>query len=57
MFLIQNHLELITECGYLKNEFFVFVLEVKFVLVEQNEEYLDCNKNEEGSVFEKILNR
>ena len=56
-FLIQNDKDLLKECGFLKNDVHRLSLEFKNILMEENEEYLDCIKNEEVSIIEKILNK
>ena len=55
IFLIKNDEDLLNECGYLKNGNNRLKLEFRIILMEQNEEYLDCIKNEEESIFENIL--
>ena len=57
MFLIKNDNDLLTECGFLKDDINRLNLEFKNILMEQNEEYLDYIKNEEESIIEKILNK
>ena len=54
MFSIKNDVDLINECGYLKNDVNRLYLEFKIFLMEQNEEYLDYIKNEEESIIEKL---
>ena len=41
MSLIRNDVELLQECGYLKDDINRLCLEFKNILMEQNEEYLD----------------
>ena len=41
MFLIKNDDNFLTECGYLKNDFDSLNKELKNILLEQNDEYLD----------------
>ena len=45
MFSIKNDVYLITECGFLKDDFNHLCLEYKNILMEQNEEYPDYIKN------------
>ena len=47
----------LSECGFLKKEDICLYLELKNILMEQNEEHLDYIKNEEESILEKILNK
>ena len=55
MFLNKNDFDLLNESGYLKNDNNCLNWEFKTILMEQNEENLDCIKKEEESVIEKIL--
>ena len=57
MFLIKNDNDLITECGFLKNDINCLNKEFKNLLLEQNQEYLVYIKKEEESIIEKILNK
>ena len=57
LFLIKNDVDLLYECGYLKNDFNCLTKKFKTFLMEQNEEYLDYVKNEEESKIEKILKK
>ena len=52
MFSIKNDVDLLTECGYLKNDIHRLCLEFKNKLMEQNEEYLDYIRNEEEAIIE-----
>ena len=56
MFLIKNDNDLLTEYEFLKDDINRFYLELKNILMEQNEEYFDYIKNEEESIIEKFLN-
>ena len=47
MILIKNDVDLLNECGFLKKDNNRPTLECKNSLLEQNEHYLDNNKNEE----------
>ena len=57
MFLIKNDVGLLHECWFLKYDIECLCLEFNKILMEQNEEYLDYNKNEEVAIGERILNR
>ena len=57
MFLIKNDVDLLNECKFLKNDIFRLTLELKKILMEQNEEYLDYINNEKESIIEKLLNK
>ena len=57
IFLIQNDNELLTECGFSKNDINLLNLEFKNILIEQNEEYLAYIKNQEESILEMFMNR
>ena len=54
---IQNDKSLLKEIGFSKNDINLLNLEFKNILIEQHEEYLNYIKNEEESIFEKILNK
>ena len=41
----------------LKKDIIRLSIEMKIILLQQNKEYLDYNKNEEDSIFEKISNK
>ena len=56
-FSIKKDLDLLNECGFLKNDIIRLNKEFKFDLMEQNEKYLDYIKNEEESIIERILNK
>ena len=55
--LIQNDKDLLPEIGFSERDINHLNLELKNVLIEQHEEYLDYIKNEEESIIEKILNK
>ena len=57
MFLIKNDVNFLNECGFLKGVINFLYKEFKNILLELNEEYLDHIKNQEESLFEKILNK
>ena len=46
---------MLTECGFLKRDINLSCKEFKNILKEQNEEYLDYIKNQEGAFIEKFL--
>ena len=41
MFLFENDVDLVNECGYLKNDIVRLILEFKNMLTEQTGEYLE----------------
>ena len=57
MFLIKNDVDLITECGFLKNDINGLTKELKNILMEQNENFLVVFKNEEECFIEKLLRK
>ena len=57
MFLSKNDVNFLYECGFLKGEINFLYKEFKNILLELNEDYLDQIKNQEVSIFEKILNK
>ena len=57
VFVIKDDQKLLEEIGFGKSDFDQLSLEFKFILMEQKEDYLDCVKNEEESIIEKILNK
>ena len=57
MFSIKNDVDLLIECGYLKNDIIRLILEFKNKLMEQIEEYLNHIKNHEESIIERIPNK
>ena len=57
MFLIKNDVNFLYECGFLKGDFNFLDKEFKNILLELNEDYLDHIKNQEESIYEKILNK
>ena len=57
MFLFKNDFDFLKECGFLKNDISSLNKEFKIILMEENEEYLSCIKNEEKSITERILNK
>ena len=57
MFLIKNNNDLLTECGFLKEDTDRLCKKFKYIILEQNEEYSDYIKNEEESEIEKFLNK
>ena len=57
MFLIKNDVDLLTECGYLKNDNNRLWLEFKKILLEQNEDYLEYIRKEEETNIERIFRK
>ena len=57
MFLIENDVNFLYECGFLKGDINFLYKEFKNILLELNEDYLDYIKNEEESIIEIILNK
>ena len=57
MFLFKNDVNFLYECGFLKGDINFLYEEIKNILLELNEKYLDHIKNEEESIIEKILNK
>ena len=57
MFLIQNNVNFLYECGFLKGDINFLYEEFKSILLEMNEDYLDHVKNQDESIIEKILNK
>ena len=57
MFSIKNDVDLLNDCGLLKNDIIRLDLEFEKILMEQNEDYLVYIKIEEESIIEKILNK
>ena len=49
MFLINNDVNLLYECGFLKGDINFLYKEFRNILLEMNEEYLDRIKNQEES--------
>ena len=57
MFLIKNDVNFLYECGFLKGDINFLYKEFKNILLQMNEDYLDCIKNEEVSIIERTLNK
>ena len=57
MFLFKNDVDLLAECGYLKNDNNSLCLEFKKISLEQNKEYIDFIKIGKKTIIEKILNK
>ena len=57
MFLIKNDNDLLTECGFLKDDINRLRKKFENIIKEQNEVYLDYIKNEEESIVERFLNK
>ena len=56
-FLNQNDKNLLREIGCNKNDINRLGLELKKILIEEHENYLDYIKDQEESIFEKFLNK
>ena len=52
MFLIKNDANFLYECGFLKGDINFLYKEIKNILLELNENYLDHIKNEEEAISE-----
>ena len=57
MFLVKKDVDLLNECGFLKNDVSSFCLEFEEILLEQNEDYLNYVKNEEEAIIGKFLKK
>ena len=57
MFLIKNDVNFLYECGFLKGDINFLYKELKNILLELNEDYLDHIKNQEENNLEKFLNK
>ena len=57
MFLFKNDVNFSYECGFLKGDINFLYKEIKNILLELNEDYLDHIKNQEESILEKFLNK
>ena len=55
--LIQNDKNLLKEIGFSKNDINLLNLEIKIILLEEFENYLDHIKDQEESILEKFLNK
>ena len=55
--LIQNDRGLLRDIGVSERDINRLILEMKYILKEQHQEYLDYVKNEEYSVVGKFLNK
>ena len=53
LFLIKNDIDLLNECGFLKNDNNCFYLELKNTLMEEIDEYLHGIKNRDESLIER----
>ena len=47
MILNKNDVDILEECGFVKNDINRLFKELKNILIEQNEEYLEYIKNED----------
>ena len=57
MFLIWNDFDFLHECACFKNVFNHLCMEFWEILLEQNEDYLDCTKCQEKSNNKRILKK
>ena len=57
IFLIQNDKTLLKEIGFSKHDVNLLNLELKNILLEEFENYIDYIKDQEESVLEKFLNK
>ena len=57
IFLIRNDKNSIKEIGFSKNDINLLNLELKNILLEEFENYLDYIKDQEESILEKFLNK
>ena len=57
MFSIQNDKNLLKEIGFSKTDINLLISELKNILIEEYEEYLDYVENIEESAFEKFMNK
>ena len=55
MFLNKNDVNFLYECGFLKGDINFLYEELKNILLELNEDYLDYIKNQEESILEKFF--
>ena len=55
LFLIKNETNLLTECGFLKDDINRLCSEFKNILIEQNEEYLEYIENEKEFLIDKFF--
>ena len=57
MFLLRSAVDLLNECGFLKNDINHVCMEFEKVLIEQNEDYLDYIKGQEEPIIDRIPNK
>ena len=57
IFLIQNDKNLLHEVGFSQRDINRISIEFKNIFLEEFEEYLSYIKNQEESIYEKILNK
>ena len=57
VFLIKIDTDLLKQCGFLKSDINRLDEEFKTNLIEQDEEYLDHNKNQEEAHIEQFLDK
>ena len=57
MFLFKNDVDRLKSVVFLEKIFIRLCLEFKFILMEQDEDYLDYIKNQDEYILEMTLNR
>ena len=57
LFLIKKDVDILHECGFVKNDNNCVCLEFKKILVEQIEEFLFYMKDQEESIIDRTLNK
>ena len=55
--LIKNYVDILQECAFLNDDINRLCLEIKKLLLQENEEHLNYIKKEEEPIIEKILNK
>ena len=55
-FLLENDVDILNECGFLKKYINCLCSEFKNILMERYQHYLKYNKNEEESIIKQTLN-
>ena len=57
IFLSKHDKNLLKEVGFSENDIYLLYLEFKYILLKENEQYLNYIKNEEESITERYLNK
>ena len=57
LFLIKNDVDFLHKCGFLKGDNIFLYKELKNILLELNEVYLDYIRNQEEFILENFLNK